>query len=47
VIIRLITVEELDQLVVQIDNWIADYIKLGRELGFPRRPTDTKSMLLD
>jgi hypothetical protein len=47
VIIRLITIEELDQLVVQIDNWIAEYIKLGRELGFPKRPGDAKSMLLD
>jgi hypothetical protein len=44
---RLVTTKELDQLVVQIDKWIADYIELGRELGFPRRPGDTKSMLLD
>jgi hypothetical protein len=41
---RLVTVKELDQLVVQIDNWIADYIKLGRELGFPRRFGQTKSI---
>jgi len=30
---RLITVEELNQFVVQIDEWIADYIKRGRELS--------------
>jgi hypothetical protein len=44
---RLITVKELDQLVVQIDEWIADYIKLGRELGFPRRLGETRSIFLD
>jgi hypothetical protein len=44
---RLVTVEELDQLVVQIDDWIADYVKLGRELGFPRRFGETKSIFED
>jgi hypothetical protein len=44
---RLVTVEELDQLVVQIDDWIADYVKLGRELGFPRRFGETKSIFDD
>lgn len=33
---RLVTVQDLSDLVVDIDNWIADYVTLGRELGFPR-----------
>ncbi len=44
---RLVTVEELNGLVVQIDQWIADYIKLGHELGFPRRPGDSNSIFAD
>jgi hypothetical protein len=44
---RIVTLDELDQLVVQIDKWIADYVELGRELGFPRRAGETKSMLVD
>jgi hypothetical protein len=44
---HLVTVKILDELVSQIDKWIAAYIELGRKLGFPRRPGDAKSMLLD
>lgn len=33
---RLVTVHDLDQVVTEIDAWIADYIALGRELKFPR-----------
>ena len=41
---RLVTIEELNGLVVQIDEWIADYIKLGHELGFPRHPGKSESI---
>lgn len=44
---RLVTVHDLDQLVIEINEWIADYVKLGRELGFPRRPGETKSIFVD
>jgi hypothetical protein len=44
---RLITLHDLNQLVIEIDQWIADYIELGRELGFPRRPGETKSIFAD
>jgi hypothetical protein len=44
---RLVTVADLNELVIEINEWIADYIKLGRELGFPRRPGETKSMFAD
>jgi hypothetical protein len=44
---RLVTVHDLDELVRDINEWIADYVKLGRELGFPRRPGETKSILSD
>ena len=32
---RLVTVPDLDDLLVHIDDWIADYVTLGREVGFP------------
>jgi hypothetical protein len=35
--LRTIGTKELDELMAQIDDWIADYIKLGRELAFPRK----------
>jgi hypothetical protein len=44
---RLVTVADLNDLVIGINEWIADYIQLGRELGFPRRPGETKSMFAD
>ena len=44
---RLITVPDLDDLMIEIDKWIADYIKLGRQLGFPRRSGQTKSIFSD
>jgi hypothetical protein len=33
---RLVTVPDLDDLIIQIDDWITDYTELGRELGFPQ-----------
>lgn len=33
---RLVTVSDLDELIVHIEDWITDYAKLGRELGFPQ-----------
>jgi hypothetical protein len=44
---RLVTIQELDELVVQINEWIADYIEHGRDLGFPRRPGETQSIFSD
>ena len=44
---RLVTFKELDEFVGQIDKWIADYTKLGRELGFPRKFGETKSIFTD
>lgn len=44
---RLVTVQDLNELVVEIDHWIEDYVTLGRELGFPRRPGQTRSIFLD
>jgi hypothetical protein len=44
---RLVGVDDLDDLVIEIDQWIADYVKLGRQLGFPRRPGETKSIFAD
>ena len=44
---RLVTVHDLDQLMIEIDDWIADYAKLGRELGFPRVRGGGKSIFAD
>jgi hypothetical protein len=44
---RLVTPNDLNQLVIEIDDWIAAYVKLGRELGFPRRRGESKSLFSD
>jgi hypothetical protein len=44
---RLVTIEDLNELLIEIDEWIADYVKLGRELGFPRHRGGTKSIFSD
>jgi len=44
---RLVTPQDLNELVVDIDDWIADYVMLGRELGFPRHRGGTKSIFAD
>jgi hypothetical protein len=43
----MVTVTDLDQLVSDINEWIADFIELGKRFGFPRRRGDTKSIFLD
>jgi hypothetical protein len=47
VVSRLVTPNDLNQLVIEIDDWIAAYVKLGRELGFPRRRGESKSVFSD
>jgi hypothetical protein len=44
---RHVTAQDLDGLVVHIDDWINDYVALGRELGFPRHRDGTKSIFAD
>jgi hypothetical protein len=44
---RLVTKQDLSDLVTDIDDWIRDYVSLGRELGFPRTQGDTKSIFAD
>jgi hypothetical protein len=43
----LVTTAELDGLLGDIQEWIADYITLGRKFGFPRKRGDTKSIFAD
>jgi hypothetical protein len=44
---RLVTLKDLNDLIVDIDAWINDYVTLGRELGFPRHRDQTTSIFLD
>jgi hypothetical protein len=44
---RLVTPKDLNDLVVDIDDWIDDYVRLGRELGFPRHRGSTTSIFAD
>jgi len=44
---RLVTKQDLSDLVFDIDNWIGDYVSLGRELGFPRRRGSAESIFAD
>jgi hypothetical protein len=44
---RLVTVHDLNQLVIEINHWIEDYVALGRKLGFPRRGGESKSIFDD
>lgn len=41
---RLVTIQDLTDLTVDITEWIQDYIELGTQLGFPRNQGDTKSI---
>lgn len=43
----LVTVSDLDNLAVELDNWVADYVALGKQMNFPRRRGETKSIFLD
>jgi hypothetical protein len=44
---RLVTKQDLSDLVTDIEEWIRDYVSLGRELSFPRHRDSTKSIFLD
>jgi hypothetical protein len=44
---RLVTSQDLNELVIDINDWINDYVALGRELGFPRHRGGTKSIFAD
>ena len=44
---RLVTPQDLNNLVIDIDDWVVDYVALGRELGFPRHREGTKSIFAD
>ncbi len=43
----LITTTDLKELISGIDEWIADYIRLGRKFNFPRRRGQFKSIFAD
>jgi len=44
---RLVTLKDLNDLRIDIEAWIDDYVTLGRELGFPRHRGKTKSIFVD
>jgi hypothetical protein len=44
---RMVTAKDLNDLLIDIDDWIDDYVRLGRELGFPRHRGGTKSIFAD
>jgi hypothetical protein len=44
---RLVTKNDLFDLVADINEWIGDYVSLGRQLGFPRHKDGTKSIFVD
>jgi hypothetical protein len=44
---RLVTKSDLSNLATDIEDWIRDYVSLGRELGFPREPGGSKSIFAD
>jgi hypothetical protein len=44
---RLVTPQDLNDLIGEIDSWIDDYVALGRKLGFPRHKGQMVSMFAD
>jgi hypothetical protein len=44
---RLVTKQDLTDLVADINEWINDYVSLGRQLGFPRVKDGVKSIFAD
>jgi hypothetical protein len=44
---RLVTPKDLADFLADIDDWINDYVILGRKLGFPRHRGDAKSIFAD
>ena len=43
----LVTPHDLNELVADINDWVAEFVALGRELGFPRHRGATKSIFAD
>jgi hypothetical protein len=43
----LVTIADLDELRDRIDEWIAEFIELGKRIGFPRKYGETKSIFAD
>jgi len=44
---RVVTVADLTELVSDIDEWIADFVAIGKKFAFPRRRGGTKSIFDD
>jgi hypothetical protein len=44
---ELVTISDLDQLLIEINEWIAGYTELGRKFGFPRLSGSSKSIFTD
>lgn len=44
---RLITKHDLDELLIEINDWVDDFVSTGRDLGFPRKKGGTKSIFSD
>lgn len=44
---ELVTAAELDDLLDDLNEWVSDYIRLGKQLGFPRKRGESKSIFLD
>jgi hypothetical protein len=44
---RLVTMTELDELLVDCQTWIEEFVILGRKFGFPRRRGENKSIFAD
>jgi hypothetical protein len=43
----LITTADLDELLGSMDDWIKDFVVLGRKLNFPRLRGESKSIFSD
>jgi hypothetical protein len=43
----LVTIAELDELIGSINQWMAEFVMLGRRLGLPRRRGETRSIFND
>jgi hypothetical protein len=44
---RLVTKQDLSNLMTDIEDWIIDFVSLGRELSFPRDRDSSKSIFSD
>ncbi len=43
----MVTPADLDELVSEINEWIADFMEVGKKFGFPRRRGGTKSIFAE